>query len=200
MISGISSGTDFNYLISSSNSTTVNSSTLSYTQQQTIDEVLSNYDSSSLTQSDAQEIVSAFKDAGIEPSKELEESMASLGFDAFEVGSLAGIQGQNGSMPPPPPPQQSSQEEQDTVSSLIEELFSNEEDDEESNILSSVSDYTSRILNLNEQSKQDVMDIFEKYNSDDSELSSEDAATLIKTQLSDILGNSNNYNHAFLYA
>lgn len=229
MISGISSSSDYSYLIS--NLSTQTNSSLSYEQEQTLDEVLSNYDSSSLTVSDAQEIVSALQEAGIEPSKALEEAMSSLGFDAAEIGQLAGLQQpqnqvQSG-MPPPPPP---SKEEEDSVYMLIEALFANSSDSEnsfdnlfsnndentetssavDSSLLSSddsssifvdmVTDYTSRILNLNDSAKQSVMDLFDKYSNENSDLSTQETATLIKAQLSEILSDTSNYNHSYMYA
>jgi len=70
------------------------SNNLSTSQLDTISSVLENYDSSNLSQSDALEIVTAFKEAGIQPSAELASAMEEAGFDAHEVGSLAGIGGQ----------------------------------------------------------------------------------------------------------
>ncbi len=73
------------------------SNNLSTSQLDTISSVLENYDSSNLSQSDALEIVTAFKEAGIQPSAELASAMEEAGFDAKEVGTLAGVgpQGQN---------------------------------------------------------------------------------------------------------
>ena len=205
MISSISNSS-IDYASLSSQLSSSSQSSLSYDQQQIIDDTLSNYDSSSLTTSDAQEIVSAFQEAGINPSKELEDAMSSLGFDAQVVGELAGlgqnagIQGGNG-MPPPPPPPSSSEEEEDTVSTLLETLFStDDEDDTSSSAFDTISDYTSRILNLNEDSKQTVMDLFDKYSEENSDLSKEDMATLIQSSLKELLADSNNYNHSTLYA
>lgn len=70
------------------------SSNLSSSQLNTISSVLENYDANNLSQSDAAEIVAAFKEAGIEPGKELETAMEEAGFDAHEVGTLAGVAGQ----------------------------------------------------------------------------------------------------------
>ena len=68
-----------------------NSNNLSSTQSDTISSILENYDADNLTQSDAKEIVAAFKESGIEPGKELESAMEEAGFDAREVGTLAGV-------------------------------------------------------------------------------------------------------------
>lgn len=77
---------------------------ISSSQEETISSVLENYDASNLSKSDAQSIVAAFKEAGIEPSSELESAMADAGFDAKEVGTLAGVSSAQGGTPPPPPP------------------------------------------------------------------------------------------------
>lgn len=69
----------------------------------TVSSILADYDVDNLTKNDAQEIVAAFKEAGIEPGSELESAMEEAGFDAHEVGTLAGVgQGQGGNMGPPP--------------------------------------------------------------------------------------------------
>lgn len=76
----VPSSSDFNNLTSS--------------QSDTISSVLENYDANNLSQSDALEIVAAFKEAGIQPGAELESAMEEAGFDAQEVGILAGVVGQ----------------------------------------------------------------------------------------------------------
>ncbi|WP_072680558.1 EF-hand domain-containing protein [Arcobacter sp. LA11] len=77
--------------------------TLSSYARETISSVLSNYDADNLTESDAQSIVAAFKEAGIQPSSELASAMEEAGFDAHEVGTLAGVGAAQGGTPPPPP-------------------------------------------------------------------------------------------------
>jgi Ca2+-binding EF-hand superfamily protein len=72
------------------------STSLSSSQSDTISSILSEYDASNLSQSDAQSIVAAFEDAGIEPSEELANAMSEAGFDAKEVGTLAGVGPQGG--------------------------------------------------------------------------------------------------------
>lgn len=74
-------------------------SSLTSSQYDTITSVLENYDASNLSQSDAQEIVAAFKEAGIEPSSQLESAMQEAGFSAQEVGTLAGVGPQGGGSP-----------------------------------------------------------------------------------------------------
>lgn len=67
--------------------------------EEIISSVLADYDADNLTQSDAQAIVAALKDAGIEASEELASAMEEAGFDAQEVGTLAGVGPQGGAVP-----------------------------------------------------------------------------------------------------
>lgn len=80
---------------------------LSADQKSLIEETLANFDAETLSEEDAQSIVQAFKDAGIKPGKELAQAVSELGFDAREIGELAGAERPNG--PPPPPPQGAAQ-------------------------------------------------------------------------------------------
>lgn len=75
----------------------VSASKLSDEQKEAINAVLSDYDASSLTEQDAKEIVSAFQGAGIQPSKEFADALDSAGFNAREIGGLAGVPEQRGS-------------------------------------------------------------------------------------------------------
>lgn len=83
----------------SSSFSTSSSSSLSSSQLDTISSVLEEYDANNLSQSDALEIVAAFKEAGINPSSELESAMEEAGFSAQEVGTLAGVGPQGGAAP-----------------------------------------------------------------------------------------------------
>lgn len=78
---------------------------LSDDQRQLISETLEKFDAEALTEEDAQSIIAAFEAAGIEPGQEMAELMAEAGFDAKEVGDLAGVEGppEGGQRPPPPP-------------------------------------------------------------------------------------------------
>ena len=78
---------------SESTSTTTSSSS---SQAETISSILAEYDADNLSESDAKSIVAAFQEAGIEPSEELVSAMAEAGFDAKEVGTLAGVGPQGG--------------------------------------------------------------------------------------------------------
>ena len=94
-----------------SNSSTLNLSQtfsapkLSTEQKDTIASILSDYDSSTLSEQDAKDIVQAFQDAGIRPSKDFANTLEAAGFDAHEIGGLAGVSPpQRGEVGAPPPP------------------------------------------------------------------------------------------------
>lgn len=180
------------------------SRSLSSSQLETISSVLEGYDADNLSSQDAQDIVQAFSDAGITPSKALESAMKTEGFDAKEVGDLAGVSGPQGGggMPPPPPPP--SDEEESTVSSLLDTLLSTDEDDDSTisstSSFDDIMEYTSRILNLNDTSKTEVMDMLDKFSSDETDYTSEEKSNIIKNSLSQILSDSDNYNRVSFYA
>ena len=61
-------------------------------QSQLISDTLSKYDPNKLTEADAKEITSSFREAGIRPSKALKEVMLAEGIDAKIVAKKAGLQ------------------------------------------------------------------------------------------------------------
>lgn len=202
-------------------------SSISDYQKVEIASILENYDSTSLSKEDAQAIVSSFQDLGINPSKELAETMSESGFDAFEVGSLAGVsssqgaqQGeamaQMGGMPPPPPPPSSStsstEESEDEIAALLEALLQAQEEQEEdeakenlskennNSFLEELSNYSSKIMSLDEKSKSSVMELFNQYTQNSNDLSKEDVSSIVQSSLGQILSDSNNYNKNTFYA
>ena len=195
MINSISSNSTIMADLAKSTSSTSSSSSLTAAQLETISSVLDSYDSSNLSASDAQSIIASFEEAGIEPSAELESAMSDLGFDAKEVGDLGRSDAQSG-MPPPP-----SEEEVSSISSLLDSLLSTEEDDETStsSSTSDIMDYTSRILSLNDSSKEEVMNLLDKYSSEDSEYSQSETNALLKASLSEILSDNSNYKSVSFY-
>ena len=181
------------------------SSSLSTDQQAFITDLLSQYDSESLSASDAQEIVKALQEAGIEPSKAMESTMAASGFDAKEIGDLAGVgKGDGGGRPMGPPPPK--KEEMSSVSDLLESLLSSDEEEDDtttsttSSSFDTVLDYTSKIVSLKDNAKTEVMDLLNKYNSENNTLSKEDTQKFIVNSLSQILKESDNYNTMSFYA
>jgi len=72
-------------------------------QKEKTDSILSDYDNTTLTEQDAKDLVAAFQEAGIKPSKDFADTLKTAGFDAHQIGDLAGVE-----TPPPPssPPQQ----------------------------------------------------------------------------------------------
>jgi hypothetical protein len=65
-------------------------------QKSTIEDILSQYDSSNLTEEDAKSIFDAFRDAGIPPGSAMKEAVEEAGFDLEKFKPQGG--------PPPPPP------------------------------------------------------------------------------------------------
>ena len=192
MISSISSSSTIMADLAQSTSS---SSSLTTAQLETISSVLDSYDSSNLSASDAASIIASFEEAGIEASSDLQSAMEDLGFDAKEVGDLGGA-GAKGGMPPPPP----SDEEVNSISSLLDSLLSTEEDESStSSSTSDIMDYTSRILSLNDSSKDEVMNLLDKYSSDDSGYTQSETNTLLKASLSDILSDNTNYKSVSFY-
>jgi hypothetical protein len=62
---------------------------MSSEQQDQVVDILSNYDSQSLTTDDAQQISSSFKELGIAPSRELRNTIESAGFDADAIRDMS---------------------------------------------------------------------------------------------------------------
>jgi len=200
---------------------TQENNSLSASQKEEIASILENYDASSLSQEDAKEIVAAFEDLGISPSRDLANTMREEGFSAREVGSLSmkedasSTQAMN-SMPPPPPPSDSSSsdtEEEDALALLLEELLAKEieeqEEEEQKELVNpsgskdfqnEILDMASKINNLNDKSKQNVMDLMDKYSKNDDALSQEDISSVVSNSLSQILNNASNYKQNSFYA
>jgi len=81
---------------------------LSTEQKETISAILSDYEGAALSEQDAKDLVAAFQEAGIKPSKDFADTLETAGFDAREIGDLAGVEPPNGrdAGAPPPPPQE----------------------------------------------------------------------------------------------
>lgn len=166
-------------------------------QLDTISSILSNYDPNNLSAADATEIATAFKENDIQPSQELADTLQTFGFDAQEVGSLAGVTAPRPNTPPPPPP---SKDEQDEVTDILSELLSESDESTTTNAFEQILDYTSHIVSLNDNSREKVNDLLDKYSPSNTELSKEDASSVIKNSLSQIFGDSNNYKSVSFYA
>lgn len=202
------SSVNFSQLLQMNNTSSSSSNTaLSTSQKALIEETLSQYDSENLSQDDAQAIVSVFDEAGIAASGALERAMSDSGFDAKEVGTLAGVGpaqggGGKGPMGPPAPP---TEEETSTIKKLLESLLSTDQNDNESTTteassFESILDYTNKIVRLNDDAKTEVVDILNKYNSEENTLSEADTQAYIMNSLKQILGDSNNFNSFSFYA
>jgi len=73
---------------------------LSEQQQQSVSDILSEYHRESLTAEQASEIAELFQEQNIAPSAELAELVADAGFNAQEIGALAGIETPEQGRPP----------------------------------------------------------------------------------------------------
>tara|TARA_R110002153_G_scaffold5044_3_gene23513 strand:+ start:17253 stop:17720 length:468 start_codon:yes stop_codon:yes gene_type:complete len=104
-------------------------SSLTDDQTALIEETLSGYDADNLTESDAASIIEAFADAGIAPSSAFADKLTEVGFDAQEIGGLAGAdRAGSGQPPPPPPPSSSGSLDLTDAVDYLETLFEEKED------------------------------------------------------------------------
>ena len=181
-----------------------------------VSSVLEDYDSSALSDADALEIVANFSQAGITPSRDLANAISDAGFSASQIGELAAVTGisansfdSRGAGAPPPPPADTVEEEEELTQILLDLLDANEkENKEEEEPLSSRSentsfeeilDLSSKIVALNENSKDKVLELFEKYNENENDLSKENVQKVVQNSLSQILNDTNNYTPTSFY-
>jgi Ca2+-binding EF-hand superfamily protein len=173
-----------------------NNNSLSSSQKETISSVLENYDSSNLSQSDALEIVAAFKEAGIKPSAELASAMEEAGFDAQEVGTLAGVgaKGQAGGGPSGGGGQKSSEEEYDAMDTNEDGVVSASEIEA---YYGTNNDNTSEGLSSNQQNSLDNLQLLMetlKSSGEDDSISSNSFSGLLKA-----INNQNNHSEINTY-
>ena len=117
---------------------------LSDEQKTLIEETLAKFNPDTLTQSEAQEIISTFEANGIKPSSALDALLTSAGFEPSSIGETAGLERPPGNTPPPPP-------KEPEIASFLTEILSymsenaDQYTDEEGNV-----DQTKLIALLNE--------------------------------------------------
>lgn len=205
---------------------TQSNNTLSDSQKEDVASILENYDPDSLSQEDAQEIIASFEDLGITPSRDLANTMRESGFSASELGATSAGTNENESEtqaikaapPPPPPPASSSEEdeEEDELAILLEELLAKEleeqeekENEEKKELLNSsgssefenkMQDFASKITGLNDVSKQNVIDLMNKYSQNEDNLSKEDISSVVSNALNQVLDDASNYKQNSFYA
>lgn len=175
--------------------------TMSSEQKSKVESILSKYDSNSISQEDAKAISNSFKEAGIRPSSDLRQTIEDAGFDADEIRNLSsaeGVQGTQGKQPPPPPPRPAQNSEEESILSEILstllEIDSEDEDEQSLSQLEQLTDYTSRIMSLNDNAKDQVKELFEKYEpGSNTEYSKEEISNIITGSLNHILGDSSSY-------
>lgn len=102
-------------------------------QEEMVSSILAQYSPDTLTETEAEEIRQAFREANISPSQSLHDAIEKAGFDAK---TMRGSEGQRPDGPPPPPPSSSTSETGSLDSlDLIKEILdqydlSNLEEDE----------------------------------------------------------------------
>jgi hypothetical protein len=69
---------------------------LSETQKQGLDDLLSSYDAETLSDDDAKSLVEGIKDLDIQPGSALSGALGAAGFDARALATQAGIAGERG--------------------------------------------------------------------------------------------------------
>jgi hypothetical protein len=181
--------------------------TMSADQKSAVENVLSKYDASSLSSDDAKEISNSFKEMGIKPSSDLRETIETAGFDADSLRELSGTSGIEGKQPPPPPPppppKQDYSKELSTIEEILAEILAGDDEDNESKQLTQseqVMDYTGRIMNLTDNAKNEVKDLFEKFKPDnETGYTQEESKNIVTNSLKSILSNNDNYNHVSFY-
>ncbi|MGO2371793.1 hypothetical protein NDQ71_06815 [Pseudoalteromonas sp. KG3] len=134
MINSISSGANFEPMQRQK------AEPLTSEQTKLLNETLAQFDPENLSSADAQSIVTAFQEAGIQPGQEMQELMADAGFDAAQVGEMGRPEG---GRPPGPPPQGGvEQVNTEDVVSYLDELLENYSeqlnDEDKESILASV--------------------------------------------------------------
>lgn len=90
---------------------------LSESQKSSINKILADFSSESLSEEDVKSINDAFRAEGIRPSADLRTAIEAAGFEAEDLRPAGGPKGAGG--PPPPPPPFSDEE---AVSALLEIL------------------------------------------------------------------------------
>jgi hypothetical protein len=115
-------------------------------QKTKINDILSQYDASNVTEDDAKAIFQAFKDAGIRPGPGMRETIEAAGFDAEELRE-EGMSDSDKQGPPPPPPGGGGQGQSVSVSALksLQSILSqydltNLSSDEESDLITKLNE------------------------------------------------------------
>lgn len=91
---------------------------LSDEQKAGLNALLEDYDSDTISDSDADDIVSGIKDLGISAGPGLASALSDAGFDPQAIGQKGG-----GDRPPPPPPPPDGGQGRDSVDSAVLSLF-----------------------------------------------------------------------------
>ena len=133
MVSGISSSNSMQRPMQSSQ-------TLTDDQKTTVNDIISNYDSSNMTKADFDSLMVEFQDAGIPPSEEIGSLLDAAGFEKHEGKPPEGVKG--GQRPEPP----------EFITELMDKLENGEITEEE------VQSFLQNLQNESNQSSGLIMD------------------------------------------
>ncbi|RXJ89080.1 hypothetical protein CRV01_10705 [Arcobacter sp. CECT 8983] len=177
-------------------------SRLTSDEYSTVRSVLSNYDSSNLSNQDAVEITQAFDEANIEPSRQLNNFMDSLGFDAQQIGQLASVLPQNIQASNPSNSLDEFKKEEEALTIALKDLLLENNDNNETPSFSKeqVEDFASKIAALKDDTKESVKQMIENLSSQSSSLTQTQTQNIVQNSLSQVLSDSNNYNSFSIYA
>ncbi len=166
-------------------------------QKSAIESVLSKYDASALTQSDAQEISDSFKEMGVRPSKELRETIEASGFDADEIRNLnSSVEVRNTT------PLASKKDDTEDITSFeefLEELLALDIHKETPTASEAVEDYMSKYSNLTTEAKSEVKEIMAQLKEKDNNTQA-NTNNIMMSSVNDILSKYDNYEHVEVYA
>lgn len=94
MISSVSNSYSMNRIVQQPNQQLTDS------QKETVNSILSNYDSSNMTKTDFESMRTEFEDAGIRPSEDLKGIMEDAGFELPKGPGPKGVNGEGKTRPP----------------------------------------------------------------------------------------------------
>ncbi|NVJ53564.1 MAG: hypothetical protein HWD90_07700 [Campylobacteraceae bacterium] len=168
----------------------------------TVRSVLSNYDSSNLSNQDAVEITQAFDEANIQPSRQLNNFMDSLGFDAQQIGQLASVLPQSVQASNQSNSLDEFKKEEEALNIALKDLLLENDDNNETPSFSKeqVEDFASKIAALKDDTKDSVKQMIENLSSQSSSLTQTQTQNIVQNSLSQVLSDSNNYNSFSIYA
>lgn len=115
------------------------SQSLNDTEKQKLSDLLANYDTESLSDEQAKEIVDGIKELDITPGRGLSEALGNVGIDARALAEQAGLRAPGGNVGPSGPDSGAKGPDSaavHTLRSVVEQLLETTSDDEDGSIFS----------------------------------------------------------------